>query len=82
MYIGERSAALEQEQENTVNVDRFLALVRKYTRIEELTPELLNLFIKKIVVHAPDKSSGKRTQKVDIYYNFIEKIPETASKSE
>ncbi len=80
--IGKCSAALEQEHENTVNVDRFLALVRKYTRIEELTPELLNLFIKKIVIHAPDKSSGKRTQKVDIYYNFIGETPEITSKSE
>ncbi len=27
-------------------------------------------FIEKIVVHAPDKSSGHRTQQIDIYYRF------------
>lgn len=27
-------------------------------------------FIEKIVVHAPDKSSGHRRQQVDIYYRF------------
>ena len=26
--------------------------------------------IEKIVVHAPDKSSGHRTQEIDIYYRF------------
>ena len=35
-------------------------------------------FIEKIVVHEGDKSSGERTQKVDIYLNFIGKfdVPE------
>lgn len=36
----------------------------------ELTPTMLNELIEKIVIHAPDKSSGKRVQQVDIYYNF------------
>lgn len=26
--------------------------------------------IEKIVIHAPDKSSGHRTQQIDIYYRF------------
>ena len=25
----------------------------------------------KIVIHAPDKSNGHRTQQIDIYYNFV-----------
>lgn len=36
----------------------------------ELTPEIMNELIEKIVVHAPDKSSGHRTQQIDIYYRF------------
>ena len=27
-------------------------------------------FIEKIVIHAPDKSSGHRTQQIEIYYRF------------
>ena len=27
-------------------------------------------FVEKIVVHAPDKSSGHRTQQIDIYWRF------------
>lgn len=43
---------------------------QKYEHITELTPEIMHEMIEKIVVHAPDKSSGHRTQQVDIYYRF------------
>ena len=49
----------------------FLSLVRKHTEITELTPTVLNEFIQRIEVHAPDKSSGKRVQQIDIYYNAV-----------
>ena len=39
--------------------------------IKELTPTIVNDFVKKIIVHAPDKSSGKRIQEIDIYYNAV-----------
>lgn len=35
---------------------------------------IVNEYIKKIVVYAPDKSSGKRTQKVKIYFNFVDDV--------
>lgn len=54
-----------------VNTDKFIALVKKYTEIMELTPEILNDFLEKIVIHAPDKSSGKRKQEVNICYNAV-----------
>ena len=61
----------EQDKENYM---RFDAIVRKYVGIKELTPTIVNEFIKKIIVHAPDKPSGKRTQRVDIVFNFIGEI--------
>ena len=39
--------------------------------ITELTPTIVNEFIKKIVVHASEKIDGKRFQKVDIVFNFV-----------
>lgn len=30
--------------------------------------------MKKIVVHAPEKVNGKRSQKVNIVFNFVKKI--------
>ena len=35
-----------------------------------LTPEIMHELIEKIVVHAPDKSSGHRTQEIEIHYRF------------
>ena len=73
--LAERAAVLETELaeqgEKAANVGKFLAIVRKYTDIQELTPTLLREFVDKIVVHEPDRSSGKREQKIDIYYNFV-----------
>ena len=65
---------VEACEQQSVNMDSFLKLVRKYTVPDKLFPELLNTFVEKIVVHAPDKSSGHRTQQIDIHYNFIGEI--------
>lgn len=54
--------------------DSFAAIIRKYVGITELTPAIVNEFIKKIVVHAPEKIGGKRFQKVDIVFNFVGEI--------
>ena len=53
------------------NVGKFLATVRKHTDIQELTPTLSREFVDKIIVHEPDRSSGKREQKIEIHYNFV-----------
>ncbi len=38
--------------------------------IPELTPTIVNEFIKKIIVYAPEKVGAKRTQKVKIIFSF------------
>ena len=58
----------------TVNIKSFLKIVKKYTEPTELTPALLREFVEKVVVHAPDKSSGHRVQRIDVHYNFIGEI--------
>ena len=40
----------------------------------ELTPALLREFVSKIAAHAPDKSSGRRVQRIDVHYNLIGEI--------
>ena len=52
-------------------MERFLALAKKYTDFSELTTPMINEFVDKIVVHAPEKVDGDRTQEVDIYLKFI-----------
>ena len=65
---------VEQREEMNDGLDAFIALTQKYVDVEELTQTIVNEYIKKIVVYAPDKSGGKRTQKVKIYFNFVDDV--------
>ena len=73
--LQEQVARLETDvtsgEEKAVNIEQFLITVRRYTNIDELTPTIVNEFISKIVIHTPDKSSGKRRQQIDIYYSAV-----------
>ena len=66
--IEELQALIDTGEQTEFDLQQFLKNVRKYTDPKELTPELLNDLVDKIVIHAPDKSSGKRKQKIEIYY--------------
>lgn len=76
--LQESSAALREivnaAQVETVNIQSFLKIVRRYTEPTELTPALLREFVEKIFVHEADKSSGHRVQRINIHYNFIGEI--------
>ena len=61
-------------EQNKMDFDSFAAIIRKYVGITELTPTIVNEFIQKIVVYAPEKINGKRFQKVDIVFNFVGEI--------
>ena len=61
-------------EENTDRAEQFLELARKYTDFSVLTTPMINEFVDKIIVHAPDKSSGERVQEVEIYLKFIGKF--------
>lgn len=67
----ELEAELDEEKQTVANTERFLSIIRSYTEIDALSPTILHDFIEKIVIHAPDKSIGKRKQKVEIYYNSV-----------
>ena len=66
--------AVETFEQNQADFASFAAIVRKYVGIRELTPTIVNEFVKKIIVHAPDKSSGHRVQQIEIHYNFVGEI--------
>ena len=77
------TARVETIDSKAVNLQHFLKLVRKYTQPEKLTPAMLRELVEKVVVYAPDKSSGHRVKRIDVYYTFIGKIdfsPEYSKK--
>lgn len=68
--ISELSTFIEAKEQKSADTSQFLEIIRKYTEITELTPEIMHELIEKIVVHAPDRSSGHRVQQIEIYYRF------------
>ena len=65
---------VEQRQTMGNDLDAFIALTKKYVDVTELTQTIVNEYIKKIIIHAPDKSDGKRRQKVEIFFNFVDDV--------
>jgi hypothetical protein len=66
---------LDSYETDSDRIEKFLALAEKYTDFSELTTPMINEFVDRIEVHAPDKSSGRREQQIDIYLNFIGNFP-------
>ncbi len=69
--IAELEDLIEKGETQTKDLKQLLANVRKYTDPQELTAQMVNDLVDKIIVHAPDKSSGHRKQKIEIYYNAV-----------
>ena len=82
--LTEKVKAEQQEvdtyEQNKSDFDSFTAIIRKYVRITKLTPTNVNEFVKKIIVHAPDKSSEHRRQKIQIVWNFIGELEQDENK--
>ena len=72
--IKQEQAELDAFNADTDRADQFLELVKRYTDFSVLTTPMIYEFVDKIVVHKPDRSSGERTQEVDIYLKFIGKF--------
>ncbi len=73
--IEKLKANLDEEQQTENNAEKWIALIKQYANTTELTAELLNALIEKIVIHEATKNEdGKREQEIEIYYRFIGKI--------
>ena len=74
--LAKRAAELKREidtaAERNADVKRFVALVRRYTEISELTYENVHEFIDRILVYELDKDTN--TRKIEIFYSFVGKV--------
>ena len=74
--LTKRAAELKKEidtaAERSADVKRFVALVRRYTEISELTYENVHEFIDRILVYELDKDTN--TRKIEIFYSFVGKV--------
>ena len=69
--VSEMETQMSAFVEDTDRAKQFLELARKYTDFSELTTPMINEFVEKIIVHAPEKIDGDRVQEVEIYLRFI-----------
>jgi site-specific DNA recombinase len=74
--LTKRAAELRQEidtaAERGADVKRFVALVRRYSEISELTYENVHEFIDRILIHELDRETN--TRKIEIFYSFVGKV--------
>ncbi len=66
---------IDEQERQTENLEQFIQRVKKNSDLTELTPYALRELVKAVYVEAPDKSSGKRKQKIHICYDLIGYIP-------
>ena len=66
---------IEEQERQAENLEQFIQRVKRNSDLTELTPYALRELVKAVYVEAPDKSSGKRKQKIHISYDLIGFIP-------
>ncbi len=63
--------SLAAKEESEGSLAKFVSVVRSYTQVTELTPEILNSFIEKIYIGKPERINGQRVQEVKIVYKLV-----------
>lgn len=69
--IEQLSKDIENTEKKDTDITQFISNVKKYTEITELSPEILNELIEKIIIHQTEKIDGKKVQEIDIYYRGV-----------
>ena len=67
-------AEIEKAQTKYDNIQKFMAIVKRYSDFEELTPEILRAFVDKIIIYEKQKVDGHIRYTIEIVYNFVEAI--------
>lgn len=70
--ITELKELINSETERNTDVNKFVALVRKYTEITELNYEILHEFIDRVLIHELDRETY--TREIEIFYTFVGKV--------
>ena len=69
--IIEIRSSIATQKENCINVNSFVALVRKHTDIQELNAEAIREFVERVEVFQPARVGGRKVQRLRIVWNCI-----------
>ena len=67
-------AEIEKAKTQYDNINRFMAIVKRYSDFDEITPEILRAFVDKVIIHEKVKVDGRYIHTIEIIYNFVEAI--------
>lgn len=67
----EKQTQLSEVVKSADNIEKFLQTIRQYTTIEQLTPQIVNELVDKIVLHQPIGRGKSRQIKIELHYRFI-----------
>ena len=69
------TAQLASTKEQEDGIHKWMDLIKQFSSPSELTADMLNTLIEKILVHEAVKDeNGNRTQEIEIIYRFVGKI--------
>ena len=69
--ISELKKEIRQQSNQSGSIAEFLDVVKRYTEMKKLTPQILREFVSKIIIHHRQKIDGTDVQKIEIVYNCI-----------
>lgn len=69
--IEQLSKDIENTEKKDTDITQFISNIKKYTEITQLSAEILNELIEKILIHQQEKINGKKVQEIDIYYRGV-----------
>ena len=69
--IKELNERLNIASAETENLNKFITVMRQYTELTELTPELLHSLVDRIYIGEKYRLNDKTVQEVKIVYNFV-----------
>ena len=69
--IAETEKRLSETANEKIDLRMLLTGLRKFTDVGELTPEIVNMLIKRIEVHNSERIDGHLKVKVDVYFTAV-----------
>ena len=69
IYIVKQKLSMQENQ--SMDISRFMQRIHEYTKNTELSVEIVNELIDRIIIHKPEGNKRNRILKIEIHYNFI-----------
>lgn len=73
--LSELEAKIEDYRSYRKNAERFISLAAKYKECKEVSDKMLREFVDRIVVHESEGIRFHKTQRIDVYFNYIGYLP-------